>query len=208
MSARAGASALALTLVLAVTACGAGGRSAARTTLQRSPPKLHGATVLPDSVALDFTLRDVYGNAVQLSAQRGRVVVLTFLYTRCRDVCPLIAENLNSVLRRLGSSRSEVSVIAVSVDPVGDTRQAVRAYIRLHRLLPQFHYLVGTAAELRPVWQAYNVLSIARNLETIDHSAPTLLLDRRGRPRAYFPASLRAADVLHDVRALLGAPAG
>ena len=51
--------------------------------------------------AQDFALRDYHGKIVRLSGQRGRVVLLTFLYTRCPDVCPLLAANLNAVLRSL-----------------------------------------------------------------------------------------------------------
>jgi protein SCO1/2 len=193
---------VAVALAAALAGCGGGhgGRStAARTTTS----KLAGAAVLPGSPALDFSLRDAYGQAVSLSGQRGRVVLLTFLYTHCRDVCPIIAANLNTVLRELGPARRQATVLAVSVDPARDTAAAVRAYVKLHRLLPQFRFLIGPASALRPVWQNYNVLALVRNSEVVDHSAPTLLIDRQGRPRAYYDTNLRPLDVLHDVRLML-----
>ena len=44
----------------------------------------------------------------------GKAVLVTFVSTHCPDVCPLIAQNLNAALHRLGSARSHVRVIAVS----------------------------------------------------------------------------------------------
>jgi protein SCO1/2 len=197
---------LGVALALAGAGCGGGGGTARIRPAQTSP-SFAGAATLPDSVAVDFSLRDAYGRSLRLSAERGRVVLLTFLYTRCRDVCPIVAEKLNEVLRAL-PSRQAVRVIAVSVDPGGDTPAAVRAYARLHHLLPQFRYLVGSRRALAPVWQNYNVLATVRNADVVDHSAPTLLIDRSGRPRVYYTSDFVPAAVLHDVRLLLSrAPA-
>jgi protein SCO1/2 len=140
---------------------------------------------------------------VRLSAQRGRYVLVTFLYTHCPDVCPLIASNLNTALRLLGPRASRVAVVAVSVDPQGDTPAAVRAYARRLRLVPQFHYLTGTRAELMPVWRKYNVLAIARKPELVDHVAYTVLVDPSGRRRVLYDAQVKARSVAHDIRVLM-----
>jgi protein SCO1/2 len=94
-------------------------------------------------------------------------------------------------------------VLAVSVDPVGDTPESVHAFVAEHGLGPQFSYLTGTRPQLQPVWQAYNVLATPRNEQVVDHSAPTLLIDQKGRPRVYYDSSFTAAPIVHDVRLLL-----
>jgi protein SCO1 len=128
-------------------------------------------------------------------------VLLTFLYTRCPDVCPLLASNLNTVLRSLPpQERRRVRVLAVSVDPAHDTTRAVRAFVRSHALLPQFHYLVGSRSDLLPVWQAYNLLVEVQSVERVSHSAYVLLIDRTGRPRIYYRPSVDAPAVLRDLR--------
>jgi protein SCO1/2 len=197
----------AATLIVAALAAGCGGgKSSAPTTVTAaspSRPTFAGQPVLADAVAADFALRDQRGALIRLSAQRGRVVLLTFLYTHCRDVCPLIAEHLQSALTALGPERDRVRVLAVSVDPAGDTAKSVRAFVTEHRLGPQFSYLTGTRPQLQPVWQAYNVLSTPRNEQVVDHSAPTLLIDQKGRPRVYYDSSFTAAPIAHDVRLLL-----
>jgi protein SCO1/2 len=93
-----------------------------------------------------------------------------------------------------------VRVIAVSVDPAHDTPDAVRAFVRTHALLPQFHYLLGSRSDLLPIWQAYNLLVETKSVERVSHTAYVLLIDRTGKPRIYYPSSVGAAAVLRDVR--------
>jgi protein SCO1/2 len=186
--------------VLLLAGCG-GSNSSAPTTTRAS--RFAGAALVNGTPAPGFALRDQSGRVVRLSAERGRFVIVTFLYTNCPDVCPLIASNLNTALRELGPRRREVRVLAVSVDPKGDTPTAVRAYARAHRLVPQFRYLIGTAAELRRVWARYDVLAVARKPDLVDHVAYTVLVDREGKRRVVYGSEVKARQVLHDLRVLL-----
>ncbi|MDP9283451.1 MAG: SCO family protein, partial [Actinomycetota bacterium] len=150
-----------------------------------------------------ISLHDADGRSVTLAGQRGRYVLVTFLYTHCPDVCPLIASNLNAALRALGRSRRGVRVLAVSVDPAGDTPAAVRAYAKRLQLEPQFRYLIGARAELRRVWAAWHVLSVQRKPGLIDHVAYTALVDRSGKERVLYDSQVHAAQVVHDLRRLM-----
>jgi protein SCO1/2 len=162
--------------------------------------------VLASAEATDFALRDQTGRSVSLSAQRGKVVLLTFLYTNCRDVCPRIADTIDAALGRLGAGVDHVRALAVSVDPVGDTPLAVRRFAASHRLRPQFRYLTGTRAELQPVWQAYNVLAEAPPNGAVSHSSFILLIGRSGRPLLYYPPNVSAPVLARDVRRALSSP--
>jgi protein SCO1/2 len=130
-------------------------------------------------------------------------VLVTFLYVHCPDVCPLIAQNLNQVLRKLGADRDRVRVLAVSVDPKGDTAAAVRRYVRERGLLPQFRYLIGSSAELEKTWTAWHVLSVRKNPDVVDHVAYTALVDPRGKERVLYDSQVKARQVLHDLRVLM-----
>jgi protein SCO1/2 len=88
------------------------------------PPALVG-TDLNAIPTPDFTLNDSRGQPVQLSALRGQVVVLTFLYTSCPDTCPLITGKLRQIQTELGSEAERVSLVVVSVDPQRDTAEQV-----------------------------------------------------------------------------------
>jgi protein SCO1 len=198
---------LLLAVLLAVLpAAGCGGSA----TKVESPPAtttnasgFAGSAVLPPRRAEAISLHDANGKAVTLAAERGRYVLVTFLYTHCPDVCPLIASNLNAALRALGPSRRNVRVLAVSVDPVGDTAAAVRAYVKRRHLEPQFRYLIGSRAELRRVWAAWHVLSVQRKPDLVDHVAYTALIDPAGKERVLYDSQVHAQQVIHDLRRLM-----
>jgi protein SCO1 len=199
-----------LACALVTLASGCGGHSSVQSASTAATPHahavappVHGTPVAGSAAAQDFALRDYNGKIVRLSAERGRVVLLTFLYTRCPDVCPLLAANLNAVLRSLSpQERRGVRVIAISVDPAHDTRRTVGAFARSHALVPQFRYVIGSKSDLQPVWQGYNLVVRPRNAEETEHSAYVLLIDRSGKPRMTYPSSVVAATVLRDLRQL------
>jgi protein SCO1/2 len=130
-------------------------------------------------------------------------VLVTFLYTNCPDLCPLTATNINTALGTLGKAKSRVAVLAVSVDPRGDTRAAVNAFVRRHRLLPQFHYLTGSRAALSGIWRAYHVTAVRHAGDDVDHTLYTLVVDRSGKGRVLFDSRASARDLAHDMRILL-----
>jgi len=193
-------------LAAALVLAGCGGSDARRgvETPGLQPRTFAGAQLSPPRRAPRLALHDVRGRPVTLAAERGRYVLVTFLYTHCPDVCPLIAQNLNAALRALApAERARVRVLAVSVDPKGDTPAAVRAYERRLQLLPQFRYLIGSRAELRSAWSAWHVLSVARKPGLVDHVAYTALLDPQGREQVLYDSKVRARQVLHDLRLLM-----
>jgi protein SCO1/2 len=162
-----------------------------------------GSALTPPRPAPAIALHDAWGRPVTLAGQHGRYVLVTFLYVHCPDVCPLIAQNLNAALRQLGAARSRVRVLAVSVDPRGDTRAAVRHYIAERGLLPQFRYLIGTKAELGKAWQAWHVVAVRQSPELVDHVAYTALVDPAGKQRVLYDSKVTSAQVLHDLRKLM-----
>ncbi len=193
-------------LTALLTACGADQAPTSRVVAPPPPAKrFAGGELKPPRAAPPISLHDAAGRPVTLAAQRGRFVLVTFLYIHCPDVCPLIAQNLNSALRQLGPARKHVRVLAVSVDPKGDTAAAVRRYTVQRGLLPQFRYLIGTRAQLERTWAAWHVLSVRRNPELVDHVAYTALIDRTGRQRVLYDSQVKARQVLHDLRVLMAA---
>jgi protein SCO1/2 len=192
---------LAAATVLLSAGCGGGTPKAADSV--PSPSPYRGMTVIGSSKAPDFVLHDQQGRLVRMSSRQGGLTLVTFLYTNCPDVCPLIAEHVNTALRRLGKDRGDIRVLAVSVDPKGDTPAAVRRFVAKHRLLPQFRYLSGSAAQLKPVWAAYHVASDPQHGTTaVGHSSFVLLVDRQGVERLVYDAYVKPGDIVHDINAL------
>jgi protein SCO1/2 len=193
-----------LAATLALLTAGCGGRAAAKIQTPPQPQRTFaGSALTPPRPAPAIALHDAWGRPVTLAAQRGRYVLVTFLYVHCPDVCPLIAQNLNAALRQLGPARSRVRVLAVSVDPRGDTRRAVRRYIRQRGLLPQFRYLIGTKAQLGKAWTAWHVVAVRQNPDVVDHVAYTALVDPTGKQRVLYDSKVTAKQVLHDLHKLM-----
>jgi protein SCO1 len=156
-----------------------------------------GALRPPNMKPTDFAVRDENGEMLRLADLRGKPVVVTFLYTTCKDTCPLIADQIRVALDDLGY---DVPVVAVSVDPVNDTPQRARAFSLKHGLLGRMHWALGDAKHLRRLWRAYGIQPQRRDAE---HTASTVLLDARGVQRIGFAATVLTPDGLaHDIAAL------
>jgi protein SCO1/2 len=180
---------------------------AARTSGTRSGPFRGGQ--LPSELARKqapaFRLADARGEIVDSRALRGRPYLLTFLYTDCRDVCPLIGREIGVALRLLGAKAPRVAAVAVSVDPDGDTPSAVQSWLRRQRLPSNFHYLIGDRDRLEPVWQAYFAAPQPLGVEESRHTASIWVIDGAGRLRTKFSGGIpvRPRDLAHDLRVLL-----
>lgn len=209
-----GASPRRLGLVLAVLVAVAVAATAA-TIRTRLTPVLAGAVLNPPVAAYAFQLPDQDGHVVSLGDLRGKVVVLTFLYTHCPDVCPLVADALHAVRGRLGSAASGAAFVAVSVDPAGDSRESVRRFLAVHRVQGELRYLGGTFAQLRPVWAHYYVGSDAkavnpaaaaaatRTSSEVDHTAIVYLIDKAGKLVLFLPGNFDPNDLAVDIHALM-----
>jgi protein SCO1/2 len=160
-----------------------------------------GALALPSKPAPALALDNYLGQPVTLSQYRGKAVLVTFLYTHCPDVCPLIASNLRIALKLLGARAARAQVIAVSVDPRGDTPAAVARFLRAHEMLGRMQYLIGSPAQLARTWAAWNVGS-TREVDQPDlvaHSALVYGVSASGRLMTVYPASFEPSEIAHDV---------
>jgi len=188
---------------------GAGERFA---TAQGSTTPFRGGA-LPDGIAgapaPRFELANARGGRADTRRLAGRPYVVTFLYVNCKDVCPLIAVELKQALEQLGSRGDEVTVLAVSADPDGDTRATVRRWLAKLQMPDNFRYLIGTAKQLQPVWRSHYAAPQPRGNPDSAHSASIWLIDRKGRWRTKFSGGVPVApaDIAHDLRLLLDEPA-
>lgn len=194
----------------AVLIAGCGGsngtaRSAPSATVEHASTPYSGATATPARPAFPLALRDSLGRRVDLRHYRGKAVLVTFLYTHCPDVCPLIAGHLHTALERLGPAARDVQVIAVSTDPRGDTPKTVTAFLHDHQLTGQMEYLIGSASELHPVWRAWNVIARPdpQTRQLVGHSALVYGISAKGTLTTLYPANFKPGDIVHDVPLLL-----
>jgi protein SCO1 len=153
------------------------------------------------------TLRDQSGSRFDLGSLRGRTVAIEFFDSHCTSECPLAGRALAASERALPAAQRPVLVV-VSVNPK-DTRGSVRAAIRSWGLagLTRWHWLMGTHAQLAPVWAAYHIF-VEPTRGDITHTEALYLLDRRGDERSGYLFPYLPASVSHDMRVLAGREGG
>jgi protein SCO1/2 len=141
------AASIALTLLIVLSACGESSTKLTGTSLDKQP-------------APDFTLTDQRGQSVTLSSFHGDAVALTFIYTNCTDVCPLIAEKLHAAYQELTPSEQEhVALLAVTVDPARDDPAALQQFSQKHSLAEtaNWHAMTGDPSTLAKIWKDYYI---------------------------------------------------
>lgn len=154
--------------------------------------------LMPKGVrAPDFTLRDQQGDEVSMRALRGKPVIVTFLYTHCRDTCPAQAQVVKGALADLGGSA--VPALAIAVDPPNDTEESAKAFLAKQRVAG-LDFVLGSKAQLAKLWTGF---AIRPQAITSEHQARITLVDRHGFQRIGFPGSEATPERLaHDVRLL------
>lgn len=165
-----------------------------------------GGSVSPVTAAPELGLHTWSGKDVRIGDYRGKAVLVTFVYTHCPDVCPVIVDNLVRVKQRLGREAKRLEIVAVSVDPEGDTPGAVRRFLTAHRAHGRVDYLLGSRRQLEATWTRWGIAARAdtANPELVEHSGVIWGVDPKGRRVTFYPASgFDVADIESDVRSLL-----
>ena len=141
--------AVSLVICLAFLAgCGDGGASATG---------FNGTALTDAAPAPDFVLTDQFGDPFSLADARGRVAALSFLFTNCPDVCPVVTTQLKRLYDDLGEDADSVAFVTVSVDPERDDPQAAMRYLERWGVSDEWRYLTGDRAALERIWAAYHI---------------------------------------------------
>jgi protein SCO1 len=158
--------------------------------------------------AAGFRLRSYRGRVVSLRAQRGKVVLLSFVDTKCTEKCPIVTSVMAQAYRLLGSAeRRQVVPLLISVEPHADTPANVRRFLARRRALA-LDYLIGSVPQLRPVWKAYGILAAVDTGNADIHSSDVRVIDRRGIWVAtqHAGVDLTAQNLAHDALEALKRP--
>ena len=151
-----------------------------------------------DGEALDFQLTDQNGATVNLSDFRGKVVVLTFMDSKCTDTCPLTAAHFRETYRQLTQNEAtQVVFLGVNVNveasSVSDVLETTHAW-HLDEI-PSWHFLTGSHEVLEPVWKDYGVsVTHSQDTNSIMHTPGTYLIDQLGQKRWYISTPFFSGD--------------
>jgi protein SCO1 len=166
-----------------------------------SSSSFRGSEASPPKAAPALQLHNYLGNTVNINQYRGKAVFITFLYTNCPDVCPLITANLHVAQGMMSPQQlAKTQIIAISVDPRGDTPKAVAAFLKRHEMTGRMQYLIGSAHELARVWKEWNVGSEqdAQQPQLVNHSGLVYGISARGKLTSLYEANFRPSDIAHD----------
>src|SRR5476651_124912 len=150
--------------------------------LQNTPA---APVLVPVGTAMpDFELTDQNGRPVALSALKGKVLAVTFIYSRCPlpDYCPRMVENFKAVRARFADRMDrDLVFLTISFDPRYDTPEVLAKYAASQRAGgPGWHFLTGDRANVERVCNAFGIQYWAEE-GLITHSLQTAVIDRDGR---------------------------
>ncbi len=171
----------------------------------QAAPAFKGVDVTGQGYGGEFRLIGHDGKPRTQADFAGKLVVLTFGFTRCPDVCPISLAALASTMDALGEDRKRVQVIFVTVDPERDTPALLVKYVAAFE--PGFLGLAGDAEATREAARAFKVfyrkVPTSKGDYTMDHSTGYYVLDKNGRTRLLFRYGQPVADMAYDIRLLL-----
>lgn len=159
--------------------------------------------------APDFSLTTQDEKALTMRDLRGKVVALTFIFTQCKDTCPVLTAKLVGVQRKLtGASDAPVYFVAISITPKHDTPQVLKRYALAHGAdLSRWAFLTGDAKQIAQITKQYGVYAKPKDDDDMDHAFLTSIIDRSGTIRVqYMGVRFKPEEFIADLRALVQEP--
>ncbi len=171
--------------------------------LTSSLPAEYTGTEIEARPAPEFRLTDARGQQWGPGDFRGRTLVMTFLDPRCRDVCPLIALELQKVVSGLGERAGEAAFLGVNTNPAATRPEDFDFFSASFGLdrLPNWHFVTGPPDDLEQVWRDYGIASVSLSAETLQHTSGVFIVDPAGSLRLYAgaPAALESGPRLSEI---------
>ena len=156
-----------------------------------------GALRPPGATVPEFTLTDQDGKTVTAASLKGKPTVYAFIYSTCQDTCPA---QVQTIRQALDDTHADVNVVGVTVDPRTDTPKLARTFLLKQTMTGRMRFLLGTRAQLEPVWKAFGIRPQSNALE---HSAHVVIADTEGMQRIGFPFDHLTPEGLgHDMAKL------
>jgi protein SCO1 len=175
-----------------------------------------GVALDPPVEAQEITAELPDGTSFHLSDHKGKVIVLSFGYTYCPDVCPTTLSRLRGLYSQLGDKSKDVVVVYVSVDPDRDTPERLAEYVSAFddRIYPLS--LKGEALETTK--KNYGIVSLKRlpdlskypankqssiTYYTMDHTSGFHVVDKFGKLRLRIPYEATVEETKAEILTLL-----
>lgn len=173
--------------------------------LPGSPKKGDGARKSVNIPVRDFTLTDQYGKDLRFDDLRGKLILVTFIFTTCPDLCPLLTAKLARIQEKLEAEKiNGYFLLSITTDPETDKPSVLKSYAELYRAgFRSWAFLTGEKKALSNVWETFGVTVKRLSNGQIHHTGLTAIVDRKGVQRVhYFGDKWKEREVLKDIEAL------
>ncbi len=153
----------------------------------------------------NFRLLNQDGKPFHFADARGKFVLVTFIFTTCPDVCPLLTAKFAAIQRELAAQKKDdYLLLSITPDPQSDTSAVLKSYAaRYHPDWRHWDFLTGTRDQLAKVWKEFGVTVQSAGPGQIRHTTLTTLIDRRGVRRFdYYTDQWQEKEVLQDMATL------
>lgn len=161
----------------------------------------------PGEPVPDFSFTNQSGRRISLSQYRGKILFVTFIYTRCPfpDFCPRVSSNFAEIYKQIGSSTplADAHLLSISFDPQRDTPQVLRDYgysvAHTHdsALFRRWEFAAPKASDL-PKLEDFFALTVQPDGGMITHNLSTALIGRDGKiVQWYHGSDWQPSDLLN-----------
>lgn len=179
----------------------------ARATEATDPHAHHHHQMAPEAARTSaaYAVPDVElvrddGKPVRLGQELddGRPVVLSFIFTSCTTVCPIISATLAQLQRKLGPARDQVHLMSISIDPEFDTPARLHEYASKLGAGAEWQHYGGTLAASQAVQRAFGVY----RGDKMNHAPATLVRAAPGAQWVRFDGFASADQLLDELPAV------
>jgi protein SCO1 len=135
-----------------------------------------------------FMLTSQDGAQISLANLRGKVVAVTFIFTRCSNTCPVLTPMMSLVQDRLGRDfGSKIVFASITVDPEHDTPEMLKLYAQMYGAdVAGWSFLTGPPPVIQDLTRRYSVFASKNADGDIEHSFLTSIVDPRGILRVQY----------------------
>ncbi len=168
----------------------------------------------PGDTVPNFALLNQSDRTLHLSQFKGKVLVATFVYTRCplADYCPRMSRNFAEIDKALQADPdlyAKTHLLSISFDPTYDTPKVLRSYGGAYTgnyTTETFHhwdFAAPSEKDLPAVTQFFNVGVTPGDAKTLTHSLSTIIIGKDGKVAAWYPTNdWQPADLVAQIKKL------
>ncbi len=125
----------------------------------------------------------------------GRPTVVTFIFTSCSTICPVISQTLARFQDQLGAHKNRVRIISISIDPEEDTPAVLSSYAKKLHAGPEWHHYTGAVQSIIAVARAFNVY----RGDKMSHTPVILVHPAPGKPWVRFDGFATPGQLLREI---------